>query len=89
MQPLHKYVFFIGDGDSQQGQLKTYIWPEPSYHDGPLLFWELREFVNKLGYSGKLYLHEWLDATAARRLQMCNFFEVDHWDFQIINTLKC
>ena len=76
MQPVHKYVRIIGEGDGEQGQLKSYIWPQPSYDAGPLVFWELREFVNQLGYSGKFYLHEWLDATASRRQQMCAFFGV-------------
>ena len=76
MQPVHKYVRIIGEGDGEQEQLKSYIWPQPSYDDGPLVFWELREFVNQLGYSRKFYLHEWLDATAAGRQQMCAFFDV-------------
>ena len=73
MQPVHKYVRLIGDGDVEDGQLKSYLWPQPSYDGGPLVFWELREFVNMLGYSGKFYLHEWLDATTARRQGMCLF----------------
>lgn len=61
---------------------KYFIFERSSRPSGPVVFWQLRDFVCRLGYPGKFYLHDWLKQHRSDREERCARFHLDSSDLR-------